>query len=355
MPTDSSGCHIDFLRRATVLALRQQPLESFALKYSGASDMLRFRSILTDRSWKSKLSRRIEGKVAEVRQTCSAESSIKLSQFDNGDRATIASFGDEWSRFDQSKLDENELRRIFGMYFRIFPWHLLPDKAEGFDMGCGSGRWAKQVLPRVGLLNCIDPSADALVVAKRNLSGYTNVRFLQATTGTVPLRDESQDFGYSLGVLHHVSDTQSAMDSCVRLLKRGAPFLVYLYYNFDNRPAWFVLIWRASELVRRAVSIMPPTMKNVATDLFALTVYWPLAKLSWLAERLRINIRHMPLYGYRNCSFYTMRTDARDRFGTPVEKRFTRSEITAMMERSGLNNIIISASEPFWCAIGTKR
>ena len=293
--------------------------------------------------------------MGEVRRTASANSPKKLSQFDNVDQATIASFGDEWSRFDQSNLDDKELIRIFNLYFRLFPWDTLPDNAEGFDMGCGSGRWAKQVLPRVGHLNCIDPSIDALSVARRNLSGYTNVRFLQATTQTVPLRAESHDFGYSLGVLHHVPDTQSAMDSCVRLLKPGAPFLVYLYYNFDNRPTWFVLIWRASELVRRVISVMPPFFKNVVTDLIALTVYWPLAQLAWLAERLHLNTQHMPLRGYRDYSFYTMRTDARDRFGTPVEKRFTRSEITAMMGRSGLDNIVFSDSEPFWCAVGTKR
>jgi ubiquinone/menaquinone biosynthesis C-methylase UbiE len=241
------------------------------------------------------------------------------------------------------------------MYFSLFPWHELPDNAEGFDMGCGSARWAKQVLPKVGLLNCIDPSTDALNVAIRNLSGYTNVRFLQATTETVPLRAESQDFGYSLGVLHHVPDTQSAMDSCVKLLKPGAPFLLYLYYNFENRPAWFVLLWRASERVRRVISVMPPFWKNLASDLIALTVYWPLAKLSWLGERLRLNTQHMPLYGYRAYSFYTMRTDALDRFGTPVEKRFTRREVTVMMERSGLYNIVIAKSEPFWCAVGKKR
>ena len=293
--------------------------------------------------------------MGEVPHTPSAGSPKKLSQFDNADQATIESFGDEWSRFDQSKLDDKELYRISNMYFRLFPWDTLPDNAEGFDMGCGSGRWAKQVLPRVGLLNCIDPSIDALSTARRNLSGYTNVRFLQATTETVPLRAESQDFGYSLGVLHHVPDPQSAMDSCVKLLKPGAPFLVYLYYNFDNRPAWFVLIWLASERVRRVISIMPPILKNLATDLSALTVYWPLAKLSWLGERLHLNTQHMPLRAYRDCSFYTMRTDARDRFGTPVEKRFTRGEIIIVMQRSGLDNIVISDSEPFWCAVGTKR
>ena len=34
----------------------------------------------------------------------------------------------------------------------------------GFDMDCGSGRWAKLMAPRVGHLDCIDPST-ALEVA----------------------------------------------------------------------------------------------------------------------------------------------------------------------------------------------
>jgi hypothetical protein len=50
-----------------------------------------------------------------------------------------------------------------------------------------------------------------------------------------------------------------------------------------------------------------------------------------------------------------MRTDARDRFGTPLEERFTRVEIRKMMESAGLMNIEFSESEPFWCAAGQKR
>jgi hypothetical protein len=46
------------------------------------------------------------------------------------------------------------------------------------------------------------------------------------------------DFGYSLGVLHHVADTEGALRAAVRTLKPGAPLLVYLYYAFDNRPRW---------------------------------------------------------------------------------------------------------------------
>ena len=77
----------------------------------------------------------------------------------NIDEKTVASFGDEWSRFDQSGMNESETQKAFNEYFSVFPWSDLPANAEGFDMGCGSGRWARFVAPRVGRLNCIDPSA----------------------------------------------------------------------------------------------------------------------------------------------------------------------------------------------------
>jgi SAM-dependent methyltransferase len=273
----------------------------------------------------------------------------------NLDEATVASFGDEWSRYDQSELNGAELSRAFESYFRIFPWDLLPPKAEGFDMGCGSGRWAKLVVPRVGLLHCVDASNEALAVARRNLAEASNASFIHATTDTVPLAESSQDFGYSLGVLHHVPDTQAAINACVRLLKHGAPFLIYLYYRFDNRPSWYKLVWRVSDILRARISVLPARLKHLVTDFIAISVYWPLSRIARLGEHVGLNMRLLPLYGYRGSSLYTMRTDARDRFGTPLEKRFTREEIRGMMERAGLVNIIISDHEPYWCAIGTKH
>jgi len=49
-----------------------------------------------------------------------------------------------------------------------------------------------------------------------------------------------------------------------------------------------------------------------------------------------------------------MRNDALDRFGTRLEKRFTKAQIAAMMTAAGLRGIKFSDSEPFWCAIGYK-
>ena len=271
----------------------------------------------------------------------------------NIDEPTVKGFGDEWERFDQSTLSPQERLEMFNAYFAIFPWDKLSQDAVGFDLGCGSGRWAKLVAPRVGHLHCIDPSS-ALEIAKRNLAKNHNCEFHSASVDCIPIADGSMDFGYSLGVLHHVPDTQAAIAKCVSKLKSGAPFLVYLYYAFDNRPIWFRTLWRLSDILRYGISRLPYSLRYIVSQLIAGTVYFPLARLALLSEKVGFNVRNMPLSSYRKLSFYTMRTDALDRFGTRLEQRFTRSEIKGMMERAGLEHIEISSDLPFWCAIGYR-
>src|ERR1700752_4453987 len=91
----------------------------------------------------------------------------------NLDPDVVRGFGEEWARYDQRQLADADARRQFDAYFRIFPWNTLPERAEGFDLGCGSGRWAKLVAPRVAMLHCIDPSS-ALDVARSALKEYSN-------------------------------------------------------------------------------------------------------------------------------------------------------------------------------------
>ena len=53
-------------------------------------------------------------------------------------------------------------------------------------------------------------------------------------------------------------------------------------------------------------------------------------------------------------SFYTMRTDALDRFGTKLEQRFSKSEIENILKSKGLKKITFSNKAPFWCVVGYK-
>jgi len=273
----------------------------------------------------------------------------------NIDIATVEGFGREWATFDQTALEAKEHERLFNTYFSVFPFEDLPSGAEGFDLGCGSGRWAALAATRVGTLQCIDPSGEALQVAKRRLAELPNVRFHLAGADTIPLPDGSQDFGYSLGVLHHIPDTRAALRDCVAKLKPGAPFLVYLYYSFDNKPRWFRSLWRASEPGRWAISRLPFPLRKAFTSAIAATVYWPLTRVALVAEAAGGDVSSFPLSAYRHNSFYTLRTDALDRFGTRLEQRFSQAEIREMMQQAGLTSIVFRQETPYWLACGRKE
>jgi SAM-dependent methyltransferase len=273
----------------------------------------------------------------------------------NVDTSTVEGFGDEWSRFDQSGASAAQTQVVFDQYFRIFPWSRLPAAAVGFDLGCGSGRWARLVAPRVGTLHCIDASAEALAVARRNLEALPNCELHHASVDAIPLADASMDFGYSLGVLHHVPDTLAGIKACAAKLKPGAPFLIYLYYAFDNRPRWFRAVWRASDLARRAISRLPSGGRYAMSQALAAGVYFPLARSAKLLEKVGVAVESIPLSAYRNLSFYFMRNDALDRFGTQLEQRFTAAQICDMLAEAGFERIEVSDSLPFWCAVGFKK
>ena len=275
----------------------------------------------------------------------------------NKDQKTVDGFGDEWERFDQSQLSEDEHQDLFNRYFSIFPWGELPENSSGFDMGCGSGRWAKLLAPRVGTLHCIDPSS-ALDVARRNLADEPNCHFHAKGVAEEILPRGSQDFGVSLGVLHHVPDTAVGIKACVNMLKPGAPFLLYLYYALENRPFWFRSIWAASNVFRLIISKLPHKLRYVVSQVIAVFTYWPLARLAYLFESWGASksfVDAFPLSNYRALSFYTMRTDALDRFGTRLEQRFTKKQIKIMMQDAGLRKISFSEENPYWVAVGYRE
>jgi ubiquinone/menaquinone biosynthesis C-methylase UbiE len=273
----------------------------------------------------------------------------------NADHKTVEGFGREWTRFDQSTLSADEHEAIFDTYFAIFPWQALAEDAVGADVGCGSGRWARLVAPRVAHLHLLDASPEALAVAERAMAGHTNVDLQVASVEGLPFQAASLDFAYSLGVLHHVPDTQAALAEIARVLRPDAPFLVYLYYRFDNRPAWFRLLWRLTDLVRRLVARLPFAARRLISDLLAALIYWPLARTASLLERLGRLPDAWPLATYRDRSFYSMRTDSLDRFGTRLEHRFTQQEIRQLLEEAGFEHVQFSKAVPFWCALAYRR
>jgi SAM-dependent methyltransferase len=262
----------------------------------------------------------------------------------NVDLGTVHGFGEEWSAFTQSHMADQERLELFNDYFSLIDWTRRPRQA--MDFGCGSGRWSVVVAPRVDRLVAVDASPAALAVARKNVTG-ANVTFELATPDTIPFPDREFDLIFSIGVLHHVPDTEGAIRSLSRKLCSGGTLLLYLYYAFDNRPLWFRTLWKITDLGRRAICRLPFPLRYAVSQIIALLVYLPRARA---AKYFPVS-DSWPLKLYADRSFYVMRTDALDRFGTRLEKRFTRRQIIGMLESCGLCDVRFSEKGPLWvCA-----
>jgi SAM-dependent methyltransferase len=266
----------------------------------------------------------------------------------------IKNFGEEWELYNQNKISFEEKKKIFHDYFANFPFQNLSENSVGFDLGCGSGRWAYFLAPKINKLFCIEPSK-AIEVAKKNLGEFNNVIFLKEKVSNLSLKNETMDFGYSLGVLHHIENTEEALRICVNKLKKNAPFLIYLYYNFENKPFYFKLIFFFVDKVRLLICKLPLTLKKILCNIIAAIIYFPLAKISKLLKLLNISSSIIPLNYYCDKSFYVMMNDSLDRFGTKLEKRYSKKEIKILMNNAGLKNIIFNKNSPYWVALGYKK
>ena len=277
--------------------------------------------------------------------------SFLKSDDQNLDKKTVDSFGNEWNRFKE--FDKDELTKIGDDYFDVVDLSSLSGKVC-LDVGCGSGRWAKYLAPYVKFIEAMDPSSSVFSAATF-LSGERNVRITQAGVNAIPFPDNSFDFVYSLGVLHHLPDTELAIQHCFEKTKPGGWFLLYLYYNLDNRTILHKILFGITNQMRKQISRLPSKFKSMVCDAIAIFIYWPLSKIASLLSLFSVKTANaFPLGYYRKTSFHIMRNDSLDRFGTPLELRFSKLEITSMLERSGFRNLTFSKKQPYWHVIAQR-
>jgi SAM-dependent methyltransferase len=280
---------------------------------------------------------------------------FSLDGDENIDKLTVNSFGEEWQAFHG--FDDKEIKNLGDEYFDIIDRRMLNPSTLVLEVGCGSGRFLKYLSDKVGFLVGVDPS-EALLAADKLIGANDKVLLVKASANDLPFVNESFDFVYSIGVLHHIPNTFKAMQACVDKLKKGGYFFTYLYYNLDNRGLLFRSMFYLSNLIRKGVSRLPGQSKRLVCDVLALTLYVPFVSLNRLLKMLGVKEsvrKRIPLYAYENKSFYIIRNDSLDRFGTPLEQRFTKKQIQEMMENVGLEEIQFSNNIPYWHVVGKKK
>jgi SAM-dependent methyltransferase len=272
----------------------------------------------------------------------------------NLDQETVAAFGREWERFGD--FSEDEVASGGREYFA----DLLPDQmlrgVRALDVGCGSGRWTRYLAARAGFVDAADPS-DAVMVAARATAGLANVRVIHASVSSLPYPPGAFDLVASVGVLHHLPDTAAAIRTLAGLLRPGGVMYLYLYYQLEGRSAAYRAVFRMADLLRRFVSRLPSPIKLAAAETAAVTLYLPFIAAGRLVRRLAPESRRherLPLHYYLDKPWKIVRNDALDRFGTPLERRFSRDEIARMLTAAGLTDIRFGETMPKWRVTARK-
>ena len=278
---------------------------------------------------------------------------------ENLDQGVIDGFGHEWAAFDYVETETAEaLDAQFAAY--CAPLDLgdfNPTTSVAGDFGAGSGRWSSRLAPYFSLVYALEPSNGASQVLRKKFTGDPKIVVLQETVGANSIPAASLDLAMSLGVLHHIPDTALAIKDVSRSIKPGGVFLCYLYYNLENKPTYYKVIFKGVNVMRRVISASPQKVRRLSATVIAAIVYWPLARLSRVLSKLGRNTSNLPLHHYADMPFVMLANDALDRFGTSLEQRFSKAEITEMLRAADfdLTTLKFSDSEPFWTFAINKK
>src|SRR5438874_670990 len=140
-----------------------------------------------------------------------------------------ASFGFQWNRFDRIQVDsvmKNELSR--DRFYKTTGWGSKLNGERILEAGCGSGRFTELALETGAEVFSFDLSA-AVEAAWRNNSASPNLTVLQASIYEIPLRKDSFDKIFCLGVLQHCPDVRGAFRSLLPFLRPGGEIVIDVY------------------------------------------------------------------------------------------------------------------------------
>lgn len=275
-----------------------------------------------------------------------------MSKDQNRDERVISHFGGEWKAFNYLDVGQlEELREQFSAYICALPSEVKSRTDMSIaDFGAGSGRWAHFFLDFAKELWLVEPGIESFALLEERFAKNEKVHILNQSVSDNSVPEESLDLAVSLGVLHHIPDTMRGVKDIYKKMKPGGYFLCYLYYALDDKPSYYRMIWRVSNRLRFMISKLPYIPRRLICELIALLIYFPFARLSKALKKVGVDPRNVPLHHYQDMTYYVMRNDAFDRFGTSLEQRFTKAQITEMVRGAGfdVSTLHFSEIEPYW-------
>jgi ubiquinone/menaquinone biosynthesis C-methylase UbiE/uncharacterized protein YbaR (Trm112 family) len=248
---------------------------------------------------------------------------------------TAQSFQYEWEHF-------GGLRPEWAKNFADYMQPHAPESLKGrlvLDVGTGSGRHAFHAACAGARVVAVDLGG-AIDVARRNLP--PEALTVQADAELLPFPPQTFDLVMSIGVLHHLPDPQAGLSHIALMAKRDGHVHVYLYWVPER--AGHVHMLRLVTLARRFTVRLPHRPLHALclplAGALAVCFVWPY-KLLRRSDRLAPVAAAFPLKTYADYPFTVLVNDQFDRFSAPVETRYRREEVAAMLDEAGLEDVVV--------------
>jgi SAM-dependent methyltransferase len=168
------------------------------------------------------------------------------------------------------------------------------------------------------------------------VSGDTNFQQYFGDLDLSRLKD-ARVLDYSLGVLHHLQDTGSALSGLVRLVRPGGRLRVYLYWQPGG---WRENVLALVSLFRRVTTRLPFGVLRALCWILSVGLWTGVIVPYRILRRLGIRgVAALPLFQYTMYPFVILYNDQFDRFSAPLEKRYHLEEDRDLLEAAGLVDV----------------
>lgn len=118
-----------------------------------------------------------------------------------------------------------------GYFGKIFDYDRYRGKSI-LEVGCGMGCMAMNWARHAGDVTAVDLNPVAVQQTRRRFELFgLQGRIEEADGEQLPFEDNSFDYSYSWGVLHHSPNTQSSIEEILRVVRPGSQVGVMLYHR----------------------------------------------------------------------------------------------------------------------------
>jgi 2-polyprenyl-3-methyl-5-hydroxy-6-metoxy-1,4-benzoquinol methylase len=272
------------------------------------------------------------------------------------------SFGPQWNTFAKSQIDREGYSESQIRFDSEIGWNQQQLSGKSIiEIGSGAGRFVDIVSKRAPELVIGLDITDAVDAASQNVF-RDNVLFVQGDVFESPIRSQSLDFAYSIGVLHHTPNPQQAFELMVDLVKPDGSVGVSLYeislYHRPNRNTLGVVameaLWALNTLRCEMFRLITTHLPDKLMIIYCKTVV-PGLHLVNKVPVLRWIRYLVPSTCYRELPMICSMVDTMDTYSTKIVHQYRAKDVFQWFRKLGLREIIVMNSRAGWVSIVAEK